>query len=70
MRGAFFVLSWNQEMGGNNLKRHMKQHSKRNEDISITNIMADIFLFNIGKPMKKLEKMNYDALEQMKDGEP
>jgi hypothetical protein len=31
---------------------------------------ADIFLFNIGKSMKQFDKINYDALEQMKDGEP
>ena len=31
---------------------------------------ADIFLFNIGKSMKKFDRINYDALEQMKDGEP
>ena len=31
---------------------------------------ADIFLFNIGKSTKKIDRINYDALEQMKDGEP
>ena len=31
---------------------------------------ADIFLFNIGKSTKKFDRINYDALEQMKDGEP
>ena len=30
---------------------------------------ADIFFFNIGKSMKKFDKINYDALEKMKDGE-
>ena len=30
---------------------------------------ADIFLFNIGKSMKKFDRINYDALEKMKDGE-
>ena len=30
---------------------------------------ADIFLFNIGKSMKKFDQINYDALEKMKDGE-
>ena len=33
-------------------------------------VTADIFLFNIGKSMKKFDRINYDALEQMKDGEP
>ena len=32
-------------------------------------ITADIFLFNIGKSMKKFDRINYDALEKMKDGE-
>ena len=32
-------------------------------------VTADIFLFNIGKSMKKFDKINYDALEKMKDGE-
>ena len=32
-------------------------------------VTADIFLFNIGKSMKKFDQMNYDALEKMKDGE-
>ena len=32
-------------------------------------VTADIFLFNIGKSMKKFEQINYDALEKMKDGE-
>ena len=30
---------------------------------------ADIFLFDIGKSMKKFDQINYDALEKMKDGE-
>ena len=30
---------------------------------------ADIFFFNIGKSMKQFDKINYDALEKMKDGE-
>jgi len=30
---------------------------------------ADIFLFNIGKSIKKFDRINYDALEKMKDGE-
>ena len=33
-------------------------------------VTADIFLFNIGKSTKKFDRINYDALEQMKDGEP
>ena len=32
-------------------------------------VTADIFLFNIGKSMKKFDQINYDALEKMKDGE-
>merc|ERR1712081_6105 len=32
-------------------------------------VTADIFLFNIGKSMKKFDRINYDALEKMKDGE-
>ena len=32
-------------------------------------VTADIFLFNIGKSKKKFEVINYDALENMKDGE-
>ena len=32
-------------------------------------VTADIFLVNIGKSMKKFDKINYDALEKMKDGE-
>ena len=32
-------------------------------------VTADIFLFNIGKSMKKFNQINYDALEKMKDGE-
>ena len=32
-------------------------------------VTADIFLFNIGKSMKKFDEINYDALEKMKDGE-
>ena len=32
-------------------------------------VTADIFIFNIGKSRKKYEKINYDALEKIKDGE-
>ena len=32
-------------------------------------VTADIFLFNIGKSMKKFDEINYDALEKLKDGE-
>ena len=32
-------------------------------------VTADIFLFNIGKSVKKFDQINYDALEKMKDGE-
>ena len=32
-------------------------------------VTADIFLFNIGKSKQKYEKINYDALEKIKDGE-
>ena len=32
-------------------------------------VTADIFLFNIGKSKKKFDVINYDALENMKDGE-
>ena len=32
-------------------------------------VTADIFLFNIGKSMKRFDQINYDALEKMKDGE-
>ena len=32
-------------------------------------VVADIFLFNIGKSKTKLDQINYDALEKMKDGE-
>ena len=32
-------------------------------------VTADIFLFNIGKSMKKFDQINYDALEKMKDGD-
>ena len=32
-------------------------------------VTADIFLFNIGKSMKKFDQIKYDALEKMKDGE-
>ena len=32
-------------------------------------VTADIFLFNIGKSRQKYEKINYDALEKIKDGE-
>ena len=32
-------------------------------------VTADIFLFNIGKSMKKFDQINYDALEAIKDGE-
>ena len=32
-------------------------------------VTADIFVFNIGKSKKKFEVINYDALENMKDGE-
>ena len=32
-------------------------------------VTADIFLFDIGKSMKKFDQINYDALEKMKDGE-
>ena len=32
-------------------------------------VTTDIFLFNIGKSRQKYEKINYDALEKMKDGE-
>ena len=30
---------------------------------------ADIFLFNIGKSMKKFEEVNYEVLEDLKDGD-
>ena len=32
-------------------------------------LIANIFLFNIGKSKTKLDQINYDALEKMKDGE-
>ena len=32
-------------------------------------VTADIFLFNIGKSMKKFDEINYDVLEKLKDGE-
>ena len=32
-------------------------------------VVADIFLFNIGKSKNKFDQINYDALEKMKDGE-
>ena len=32
-------------------------------------VTADIFFFNIGKSRQKYEKINYDALEKMKDSE-
>ena len=32
-------------------------------------VTADVFLFNIGKSMKKFDEINYDALEKLKDGE-